>query len=109
MKSSTTRDPIRVKPGKRSTHLRLVTYQLRAPSNTRSDQSNTRPCACDGLSSRLHSIGVIDSETMPDINTATPTVTANSRNRRPTIPSMNMIGTNTTTSEIVIVITVEEI
>ena len=58
---------------------------------------------------RLHSIGVIESATTPEIITATPTVTANSRNSRPSMPCMNRIGMNTAESESVIEITVKPI
>ena len=54
-------------------------------------------------------MGVIVSDTTPEISTAMPTVTANSRNSRPTIPSMNRIGRNTAESETVIVTTVKPI
>ena len=42
------------------------------------------------------------SETTPETRTATPIVTANSRNSRPTTPPMNRTGMKTAASEIVI-------
>ncbi len=50
---------------------------------------------------QAQSIGVTVSETAPDITTATLTVTANSRSRRPITPPMNRMGMNTATSETV--------
>ena len=44
---------------------------------------------------REHIIGVSVSETSADMATATLSVTANSRKRRPTMPPMSRIGTNT--------------
>ncbi len=40
-------------------------------------------------------MGVRVRETNPEISTAVPMVTANSRNRRPTMPPMNSTGMNT--------------
>ena len=54
-------------------------------------------------------MGVIDSDTRPEIKTEIPTVTANSRKSRPTIPSIKRIGKNTADRETVIVMTVEPI
>jgi hypothetical protein len=51
---------------------------------------------------RLHNIGVSVSDTKPDTRIAMVTVTANSRNMRPTTPPMNRTGMNTATSESVI-------
>ncbi len=51
---------------------------------------------------RLAIIGVRDSDTKPEISTARPIVTANSRNSRPTIPPMNSTGMNTAASDSVI-------
>ncbi len=51
---------------------------------------------------REHIVGVTVSDTSADIATATLRVTANSRNRRPTIPPMRSTGTNTASSETVI-------
>ncbi len=48
---------------------------------------------------REHSIGVSVSETAAEISTAMLTVTANSRNRRPTMPPISSSGMNTATSE----------
>ena len=46
--------------------------------------------------------GVRVSDTKADMTTATVTVTANSRNSRPTMPPMNSSGMNTAISEKVI-------
>ncbi len=51
--------------------------------------------------SQAHIIGVTVNETTPDIRITTVTVTANSRNRRPMIPSISRIGINTAMSETV--------
>ena len=47
-------------------------------------------------------MGVRVSETMAETTMATVSVTANSRNRRPTMPPINRIGRNTAISEMVI-------
>ena len=44
-------------------------------------------------------MGISVSATTPDTRIATAIVTANSRNRRPTIPPMNSSGMNTAVSE----------
>jgi hypothetical protein len=46
-----------------------------------------------------HSIGVVVSEITSEISTAADSVTANSRNSRPTCPPMNSSGMNTATSD----------
>ncbi len=53
-----------------------------------------------------HIIAVVVSDTTSEIMTAVDSVTANSRNRRPTIPPMNSSGMNTATSDTLIVSTV---
>jgi hypothetical protein len=58
---------------------------------------------------RAHSIGVKVSETNPDTMIATDTVTANSRNTRPTIPPISSTGMNTAISEKVIEMIVKPI
>ncbi len=58
---------------------------------------------------RLDSIGVKVSEMKPEIRTAAPMVTANSRNSRPTIPPMNSTGMNTAASDSVIEMIVKPI
>ena len=55
-----------------------------------------------GRSMREHIIGVSVSDTSADIATATLSVTANSRKRRPTMPPMSRMGTKTARSETVI-------
>ena len=54
------------------------------------------------LRNLAHITGVRVSETKADMTTATVTVTANSRNRRPTMPPMKSSGMNTAISEKVI-------
>ena len=54
-------------------------------------------------------MGVIDNEMTPEISTATPTVTANSLNKRPSNPSMNRMGMNTAARDTVIDRTVKAI
>ena len=58
---------------------------------------------------RLHIIGVSVSETMAETTTAMVSVSANSRNMRPTRPVMNSSGMNTAISDIVSEITVKPI
>ena len=60
-------------------------------------------------SSRLHIIGVKVSETTADVTTAMVSVSANSRNMRPTRPVMNSSGMNTAISDTVSEITVKPI
>jgi len=55
-----------------------------------------------GRRNRLDSMGVSVSDTTPDTSTATPIVTANSLNSRPTMPPRNSTGMNTAASESVI-------
>ena len=52
-----------------------------------------------GCSSQAHIIGVVVSEITSEIITAADSVTANSRNSRPTWPPMNSSGMNTATSD----------
>ena len=59
-------------------------------------RSHRRDC---GLRNRAHSIGVVVKERRSETRTATERVTANSRNRRPSIPPMKRTGTNTAISE----------
>ena len=49
-----------------------------------------------------HNTGVKVSEIAAEATTATETVTANSRNKRPTMPPINNSGMNTAISEMVI-------
>ncbi len=60
-------------------------------------------------SRRPHIIGVSVSETMAEATTAMVSVSANSRNMRPTRPVMNNSGMNTATSDMVSEITVKPI
>ena len=59
-----------------------------------------------GLSKRAHIIGVRVSDTTIDTRIATDSVTANSRNKRPTMPPINRMGMNTAISEMLIDTTV---
>ena len=61
------------------------------------------------LSSREHIIGVSVSDTMAEVTTAIVSVSANSRNIRPTRPDMNSNGMNTAISDTVSEITVKPI
>ena len=54
-------------------------------------------------------MGVVVSEISSEISTATDSVTANSRNSRPTWPPMNSSGMNTATSEVVMEMIVKPI
>ena len=60
-----------------------------------------RPCltACSFFRKREHSIGVRVSEIRTETKMVSVTVTANSRNSRPTIPPISSSGMNTATSE----------
>jgi hypothetical protein len=60
-------------------------------------------------SSLLHIIGVSVSDTIADTTTAMVSVSANSRNMRPTRPVMNSSGMNTAISDSVSEITVKPI
>ncbi len=62
-----------------------------------------------GCSSMAHIIGVVVSETTSETAIAIESVTANSRNRRPTMPPISRIGMNTATSEMLIERTVKPI
>ena len=55
---------------------------------------------------RAHIIGVVVSETTSEISTATESVTANSRNSRPTMLPINSNGRNTAMSDRLIEMTV---
>ncbi len=66
------------------------------------------PSRCE-CRTRAHSIGVSVSETKPDTMIATATVTANSRNTRPTMPPISSTGMNTAMSENVIEMMVKPI
>ncbi|MNJ57898.1 hypothetical protein D3C77_535090 [compost metagenome] len=57
------------------------------------------PSCAWGLSQRAQSIGVRVRETTSETMIATARVMENSRNNEPTIPPMNRIETNTTTSD----------
>ena len=59
-----------------------------------------------GLSRCAAIIGVVVSEMTSETSTAADKVTANSRNKRPTIPAISKIGMKTATSEMLIDMTV---
>ena len=61
------------------------------------------------LSQREHIIGLKVSDTMAETKIVKVTVTANSRNSRPTMPPMNKSGINTATSEMLIEMMVKPI
>ncbi len=84
------------------TQSRVRRYQRSEAANARSVAESGAPPPCrPGLRKRLPSIGVSVSDTNPETRMATPMVTANSRNSRPTRPPMNTSGMNTATSEMV--------
>ena len=62
-----------------------------------------------GLQHMAHIIGVVVSETSSEMAIATDRVTANSRNRRPTMPPISRMGMKTATSEMLIDSTVKPI
>ena len=64
---------------------------------------NSRVCFSSGVcfSSREHIIGVSVSDTTAETRIVTASVTANSRNSRPTMSPMNRSGMSTAISEIV--------
>ncbi len=64
------------------------------------------PC---GFRNFALSIGVVVSDTTSDTRIATDSVTANSRNSRPTIPPISRIGINTAISDVLIDSTVKPI
>jgi len=61
------------------------------------------------LSNLAHIIGVAVSDTIIEMKMAIDRTTANSRNKRPTIPGISRIGMNTAISEILIESTVKPI
>ena len=58
--------------------------------------------SCDSGSRRAHIIGVTVSDTASETAIASDSVSANSRNSRPTMPPISRIGRNTATSEMLI-------
>ena len=64
---------------------------------------------CSGRKNRAHIIGVVVNETTSETAIATESVTANSRNRRPTMPPISRMGMNTATSDRLIERTVKPI
>ena len=93
---------ISVIAGCRSTTRRLRSY---APSSFRktffAQRDKASPCS-SGLrcrSKREHIIGVVVSETTSETRMAVESTTANSRNKRPTMPPISNIGMKTATSE----------
>ena len=64
---------------------------------------------CPGLSNAAHIIGVVVSDTTIDTRIAADSTTANSRNRRPTMPPINRIGMKTAISDRLIETTVKPI
>ena len=87
-----------------SDHRRPFSYARSMAANARSERLYNRWCATSagGRRKRLASIGVSVSDTKPEISTASPMTTANSRNNRPTMPPMNSTGMKTAASESVI-------
>src|SRR5262245_61722051 len=93
----------------RSAHARLASYSASIHLNTRSLAVKKRPgrISARGFSSRAHIIGVVVSDTASDTRIATESVTANSRNSRPTMPPISRIGMNTAMSDTLIDSTVK--
>ena len=83
----------------------MSSRKVKKPSVLRWNQPYSSSLA--GLSSRAHIIGVVVSETTSDTRMATDSVTANSRNSRPTMPPMSSSGMNTAISEKLIDTTVK--
>ncbi len=78
---------------------------MKKPSVLRWNQPGSSSLA--GLSRRAHIIGVVVSEIASDTRIATDSVTANSRNSRPTMPPIISSGMNTAISEKLIDTTVK--
>ena len=94
----------------RSAQDRLRSYAARTRRADRSTQPGSRAArrrASTPCSIRAHIIGVSVSETTIDISTATESVSANSRKRRPIRSPISRIGMKTATSERLIETTVE--
>ena len=70
-----------------------------------------RPCfsSLGGRRIREHIMGVVVRDTTMEITMATDRVTANSRNRRPTMPPMSRMGMKTAMREMLMEITVKPI
>ena len=87
----------------RSTHRTPFAYHAIAASNHSSLLWYIHPCSLTGLcrSSFAHIIGVSVSETNALIKIVTASVTANSRNSRPTMSPMNSSGISTAISDTV--------
>ena len=69
-------------------------------SNTASTALYTRPCSCFSDDRKRDAImGVSVRDTMADTAMVMDTVTANSRNSRPTMPPISSSGMNTATSD----------
>ena len=100
-----------VSRGCRITTASARAYQSVIAASPRSVQRYAQPCCCAeaGRSSHAHIMGVSVSDTTIDTPIATESVTANSRNSRPTIPPMQRIGMKTATSDTLIDSTVNPI
>ena len=99
------------RPRLASAQSRLASYQREHAPKLRSAKRASRPgclrAAPPRGSSQAHIIGVVVSEMTSEISTAAESVTANSRNSRPTCPCMKRSGMNTATSETLIESTVK--
>ena len=93
------------------THVKDRSYERSTHWNTLSLPRNTGPWSSSRMCFRSleHIIGVVVSEMARDTRIATESVTANSRNNRPTIPPIIRIGMKTATSEMLIESTVNPI
>ena len=97
--------------GCRSTTRRAAAYESRMYWKARSFNRYSQPCRSSrrDFRKRAHIIGVAVSETSSETPMAIESVTANSRNRRPTMPLIRRMGMNTATSEVLIDRTVKPI
>jgi len=97
--------------GCRNAQDRLVSYRDKVQAKTRSHARYSTPWGPAGsdFSSLAHIMGVVVSDRTSEITMAVESTTANSRNRRPTMPPIKRIGRNTAISERLMDRTVNEI
>src|ERR1039458_5781036 len=93
---------------KRSATDRVIPYRFTTQSKARSLVRYIQPWDGSFFKRWAHIMGVAVSETTMETAMATESVTANSRNRRPTMPPIKSRGMNTAISETLIVNTVED-
>src|SRR5205807_9177331 len=90
-----------MKRGCRKAQDRVFSYRDSIQWKTRSLALYSNPWAraFSDLRNMAHIMGVVVSDRMSEMTMAVESTTANSRNRRPTMPPINSIGMNTATSE----------